>query len=278
MNHNSFSFFKVKCEIMPKFSLPLGPKSIQNENAVVDETSWIIDNVVSDFLLMPGGVLYMCMLGYTFMHGSKVFSMLPSDAPVSYKFISLLMACTGGGILVPIFLNGLPVPLANDAYPIAIITSFCLHYYFPILRDVANMSKIFKVYLIVMYESTRAAVVTKFTMLAAASIPPTTFSFPLFGPIFCGTLAGCGGAFLPLSKGLDPVKDGLMPPMQTALFGSSVLHLFLSTSLSDGCVDAKYKCQVFLALFFISVGIVNAFDLTVKLEDDEGVESKDKKD
>ena len=263
---------------MPKFHLPLGRKAFQDEDAVLDETSWIVDNVVSDFLLLPGGVLYMCMLGYTFMHGCKAFATLPSDAPVSYKFISFLMACTGGGILVPVFLNGVPVPLANDAYPIAIITSFCLHYYFPILRDVAKMSKIMKVYLIVMYECTRAAVVTKFTILASATIPATTFSYPLFGPIFCGTIAGCGGVFLPLSKGLDPIKDGLAPPMQTALFGSAVLHVFLNTSLSDGCVDSKNKCQVFLAIFFIFVGIVNAFDLTASIEDnEEDVTFKDKK-
>ncbi len=47
--------------------------------------------------------------------------------------------------MVPIFLNGVPVPLANDAYPIAILTSFALHYYFPILREVAALSNIFKV-------------------------------------------------------------------------------------------------------------------------------------
>ena len=55
--------------------------------------------------------------------------------------------------MVPIFLNGIPVPLANDAYPVAILTSFALHYYFPILREVAALSKIFKVSILSMNPS-----------------------------------------------------------------------------------------------------------------------------
>lgn len=52
---------------------------------------------------------------------------------------------TGGGILVPIFINAIPVPLAQDAYPIAIAASFALHSFFPILKDVLACSPIFQV-------------------------------------------------------------------------------------------------------------------------------------
>ena len=100
------------------------------------------------------------------------------------------MACTGGGILVPMFINGIPVPLANDAYPIAIITSFLLHTNFPVLREVLELSGYVKFLFIVFYETTRASVVMKLTTAAAAKIAPSLFSFPLFGPIFCGTIAG----------------------------------------------------------------------------------------
>lgn len=76
--------------------------------------------------------------------GSKVFA-AAKDAPVSYKLVSMILACTGGGILVPIFINGIPVPLANDAYPIAILVSFCIHHYYPIIGDVMKIAPIFKV-------------------------------------------------------------------------------------------------------------------------------------
>ena len=74
-----------------------------------------------------------------------MFKALGDNAAFSYKFVNMIMACTGGGILVPIFLNAIPVPLATDAYPIAIMTSFLVHTYFPILRDVLDLSPVFKV-------------------------------------------------------------------------------------------------------------------------------------
>ncbi|KAL7443819.1 hypothetical protein ACHAXM_009180 [Skeletonema potamos] len=240
----------------------MGKKQPVVETAVVDPTGWMIDNDVANFLLLhQKEVLYMCMLAYTFLHGSKVFKAVPKTAPVSYKLISMILACTGGGILVPIFLNSVPVPLANDAYPIAILTSFAIHHYFPIVGEVMNLSYLVKSMVVVLYELVRAKVVLTFTLAAGAAISPTVFSFPLFGPIMCGTVAGCGGAFLPMNKGLDPIaKDGLQPPMSSAFVGAALVHLFLNTSLSDGVIAAKEKAHLHLALFFIAVGLINAFD------------------
>jgi hypothetical protein len=233
---------------------------------VVDPTGWMIDNEVANFILLhQKEVLYMCMLGYTFLHGSKVFHAVPKTAPVSYKLLSMILACTGGGILVPIFINNIPVPLANDAYPIAILTSFAIHYYFPIVGEVMNLSHLVKSLVVVLYETVRAKVVITFTLAAGAAISPSVFSFPLFGPIMCGTVAGCGGAFMPLNKGLDPIaKDGLQPPMSSSLVGAAMVHLFLNTSLSDGVINAKEKAHLHLALFFIAVGLINALDMKAK--------------
>jgi hypothetical protein len=101
----------------------------------------------------------------------------------------------------------------------------------------------------------RAMVVVKLTTAAGLAIAPTEFSFPLFGPIFCGTVAGCGGAFLPLSKGLDPIKDnGLAPPMLSAFVAALSFHLFINTSMSDGIKDAKLKAHVAVSTWFILHG------------------------
>ena len=118
----------------------------------------------------------------------------------------------------------------------------------------------------VMYETQRASVVAKVTLAAAAKIQPTVFSFAVFGPIACGAISGCGGAFLPLSKGLDPINDGLQPPMMTALVGATCFHLFLNTSLSDDCIDAKTKAKVYMSLLFIGVSLVNTLNLGNKPE------------
>jgi hypothetical protein len=108
-----------------------------------------------------------------------------------------------------------------------------------------------------LYETTRASSVAKLTYMAADKIAPSLYSFPLMGPIFCGAIAGCGGAFLPFNKGLDPIKTtGLLPPMTTALIASTCFHLFMSSSYRQGVLHAKEKAQLNIAVFFIATGLL----------------------
>lgn len=96
----------------------------------------------------------------------------------------------------------------------------------------------------------RTFVVCKLTGAAAVAIAPSEFAFPVFGPIFCGTIGGCGGAFLPFSKGLDPIKvDGLAPNMFSAFIAAAFYHLF--TQLATDVVDAPKKAKVIVAAWFI---------------------------
>ena len=200
--------------------------------------------------------------GYSFalrciLIGVKVFKACEGKS-ISYKFVMMSLACTGGGILVPIFVNGVPVLISNDAYPIAIAISFALHQYFPVLRDVLSHSDILTVAVTIMYEVVRAYVVVLFTSSTAKSIPASLFSFPVFGPIFCGAISGVGGAFMPLSKGLDPISDGLDYKMLTSIIGATCFHIFMSTSMSEGCVEAKEKAHIHMTMMFAFVGVAHA--------------------
>jgi len=213
--------------------------------------------VVEDKTIIPH--LILLLVRYVSHAGCKLFPTLPKDASNAYKFVAMCFQCTGGGILVPLLINAIPVTLGKDAYPICIFISFLLHQYFPIVREVLQASPIFKAAMIVLFECQRASVVFKLTTAAAAAIPASDFSFAVFGPIFCGGIAGCGGAFLPMSKGLDPIKNGLAQPMYTALTAAACLHLFLSTSLSEDVVDAGKKAQLMMAVYFIASNMNSAF-------------------
>lgn len=191
--------------------------------------------------------------------GVKLFPTLPPNTSKSYKLVALALQCTGGGILVPIFINSIPVTLGTDAYPICIFISFLLHTYLPIVREVCKLSPIFKTAMIIMYECQRAYVVCKLTKAAGTNIPASDFAFPVLGPIICGGIGGCGGAFLPMSKGLDPLKDGLAQPMYSALIAATFFHLFLHTSLSEGVVNAADKARVLIVVFFIALNLSSAF-------------------
>jgi hypothetical protein len=128
----------------------------------------------------------------------------------------------------------------------------------------------------VLYETFRAFVVTKFTLAAADAIPPSEFSFPVFGPIFCGTLAGCGGAFFPLNKGLDPIREGLEPPMFSALVGATFFHLF--TQLATDVIETKKKGKVVVAFWFIMYAFFKNgyFDFILKPTPPKGSPAKKK--
>jgi hypothetical protein len=104
-------------------------------------------------------------------------------------------------------------------------------------------------------------VVVKLTAAAGNVIPASDFSIPIFGPIFCGTIAGCGGAFLPLSKGLEPIKKGLAPNMMSAFVAATFYHIFINTSLSAGVIDASKKAQVVIAIGFVFHNYIKTFHL-----------------
>eukprot|EP00934_Nitzschia_sp_Nitz4_P002254 Nitzschia sp. Nitz4//scaffold11_size288233//260915//262073//NITZ4_000819-RA/size288233-snap-gene-0.33-mRNA-1//1//CDS//3329534209//2254//frame0 len=222
---------------------------------VYDPSAWVLDNAMAQFLLMhTDEIKYLVMFGYTYLHGCKVFKS-SEDSSFSYRFVNMIMACTGGGIMVPIFINAVPVPLAQDAYPIAILVSFLLHSRFPILREVLDLSAVFRGAMVFLYEIMRAVIVTKLTAAAAAAIPSSDFSFPLCGPIFCGAIAGCGGAFLPLDKGLAPLEaNGLSPPMISALIGATFYHLTTNLYAAE-IVNVQEKAAMAVSVFFIVYGM-----------------------
>ena len=190
-----------------------------------------------------------------------MFRTFPPNASLSFKFVSMVFQCTGGGILVPIFINSIPVALAQDSYAIAIFVSFCMHNWFPKIRDVLTHSVIFKTFMIVLYETMRCSVVTKLTRAAGNAIAPSDFeSMAVFGPIICGGIAGCGGAFLPFDKGLKAIESsGLQDNMLTALVAATFYHFFMHTWMSDGVIEAHKKAQLLVAVFFISHNLYTTF-------------------
>ena len=47
-------------------------EEVMVEEIIDDPTGWMVDNSISEFLLMPhSGIVYMCMFGYCFVHGER---------------------------------------------------------------------------------------------------------------------------------------------------------------------------------------------------------------
>ena len=129
------------------------------------------------------------------------------------------------------------------------------------LREILSLSPVFKAVCIVLYETMRAFVVCKMTAAAGKAIAPSDFeSMAVFGPIMCGGVAGCGGAFLPFDKGLKAIEtNGLADNMLTALVAATFYNFFMHTSLSEGVIEAHKKAQLLVAVFFISHNLYSTF-------------------
>jgi hypothetical protein len=57
-----------------------------------------------------------------------------------------------------------------------------------------------------------------------------------------------------MNKGLNPIKkDGLAPPMFSALVGATFVHFF--TNMATDVVDAQKKAHVILAVWFVLYGL-----------------------
>lgn len=130
----------------------------------------------------------------------------------------------------------------------------------PVLREILSLSPVFKAVVICMYETMRAFVVCKMTSAAGKAIAPSDFDMAVFGPIMCGGVAGCGGAFLPFDKGLAAIESsGLQQNMTTALAAAAFYNFFMHTTMSEGVVEPHKKAQILVALFFILVNLYATF-------------------
>ena len=83
------------------------------------------------------------------------------------------------------------------------------------------------------YETMRCHVLMNCTKQAATVLPDVLIKrfalgpVPIVGPLIAGTLGGCGGGFMPLNKGLDPLAGGTNWRIASAAVAS--VWMFLST-------------------------------------------------
>ena len=130
------------------------------------------------------------------------------------SFVGYFLGSFGGGILTPLVLGKVPVPLLVDEL---ILTAFIVFVIFGTTTIAGNVYRSPPVkFLGLLLEAMFRVRLICSMALSAAEILPSRF-----GPLICGTLAGTGGAFLPMSKGLDALK----PPLKGTIFRAALTAL-----------------------------------------------------
>mmetsp|Transcript_6010 Transcript_6010/g.14331 ORF Transcript_6010/g.14331 Transcript_6010/m.14331 type:complete len:288 (-) Transcript_6010:163-1026(-) len=158
------------------------------------------------------------------------------------------IAAFGGGFLAPLVVAHCPVPLREETFVWFLVFSWYVTHHVPFLSakwcEIAT-SKPGWLVLTICFGVFKTQQIFGSIELAAKAIdheplmPHSRYFFvPCAGPLLCGFLGGCGGAFLPFDKGLRPIEEGKQWPVSMAFF-STVIYYFSTRWLRVPQLDAK---------------------------------------
>ena len=154
-----------------------------------------------------------------------------------WQLLIALCAACGGGILIPILLshdNFFPFPLAADNVIPYMFGAIILVGYFPGDMFVAAMDLAPLRFLSwIGFEMVRSRLVCVWSQRAFDVVPPSYAVVPVFAPIVCGALGGCGGFLLINGIGKDSIQTSIPWPVESA-FLASLVYFFTNSASEFG--------------------------------------------
>jgi len=158
------------------------------------------------------------------------------------------IAAFGGGFLAPLIVGHVPVPLREETYFWFLVFAWYVTHHVPLVSakwcEVARSPSGSKV-LAVLFGIFKTNQIVGAIEVAAKAVdhehlmPHSRYFFvPCAGPLVCGFLGGCGGAFLPFDKGLRPIEEGKQWPVSASFF-ATVVYYFATRWLHIEMLDAK---------------------------------------
>eukprot|EP01048_Picozoa_sp_COSAG05_P000981 COSAG05_NODE_31_length_28416_cov_170.150652_4_plen_304_part_00 len=168
----------------------------------------------------------LAMLGYCVFIASKVHVAMP-DAPAVQSGVATLLTAFGGGTIVPLLL-GVPVVWlrGGDLFLFHVVVAWAivnLELLAPLKIQLLNRHPR-RLLVNLLFEMFRGAVI--FALIAMARGAGVPGGVGVLSLLVCGTLGGCGGIFMPFSKGLDALSEGA-PPLMTSAFCATASFLTL---------------------------------------------------
>lgn len=164
------------------------------------------------------------------------------------SMVTTAIAAFGGGFLAPMIVGHCPIPLREETFAWFVVFSWYITHYVPFVSakwgEIAK-SKAGWATLTILFGVFKTQQIVGAVELALKAIPREPleahsryFDTPIAGPIVCGFLGGCGGAFLPFEKGLRPLEEGKQWPISAALF-ATVIYYFSTRCAGVDQTDAK---------------------------------------
>lgn len=216
-------------------------------------------------LSFPGFAL--CILGQTISTCMNVRAMqLDNRYYWLHSLLLVVLTGFGGGIAGFMMLGKPPIIVTNELIiPTCIICWYATHYLglCPLLALPP-----FKLIWTTFASLFRTHAICNIVALASKTLPPSDFyAIPLIGPIVVGTTLGSFSQFLPLDKGLLPIRDGCPWALQGAFISASLYHLMVhDTAGPVGTVlrsiigsYSESETRLIIGTMWLSTGILQAF-------------------
>jgi len=235
-------------------------------------------------LILPAGVLAVCFLAFLLQQGVDAVDFLTFTDTAPYSFIITLsgfmlkvaqenreqtsglfwvhslvttgIAAFGGGFLAPLTVGHAPTPLLEESFFWVLVVSWYITHHVPYVSAFwARLTKEKPVHIVlcILFSIFKTQQIFGAVEIASAAIPMENlgpkaryFTVPWAAMLVCGFLGGCGGAFLPFSKGLAPIEEGKKWPVSAAFIAA--VSLVYSTRYFG--VD-KLKAKLGICLFRI---------------------------
>ena len=122
----------------------------------------------------------------------------------------MVLSSFGGSTLAAIMVGAPVVFVANEALVTVCLAVWTAAYVLPTVLLGILGSPIGRLVAGTGYEIMRCHVLMNCSKMASTTLTGVVAGgrVPVIGPLIAGTLGGCGGGFMPLNKGLDPLANG----------------------------------------------------------------------
>jgi hypothetical protein len=143
----------------------------------------------------------------------------------AHSLVLSVLLLFGGGILAPFLLGRPPVVFVNDLITPTVLVSWLLCQRVPaVVSAMVNLPGPRQVFMLLGETNRFLGVIGMVNLSSGMIAAGPYYPIPVWGPILLGTIAGCGGLFLPFDKGLDGLKEGAPYKLQSAFYGALIYN------------------------------------------------------
>jgi len=167
--------------------------------------------------------------------------------------VSCGAAAMGGGFLAPLMVGRSPVVFLEETLFWMLIAAWYVTYHMPVVSDQwakLTQSKPVSMLLLFVFGVFRThqqvaciEIGAQAAALEDVGPKPRFFSEPYAALLICGFLGGCGGMFIPFSKGLEPIMKGKVFPVTMAFYGT-IFYVVATRLLAWDKLTAKMALAV----------------------------------